>query len=125
MKKLILVILVTIITVMAASAEWRSVKSTEDCGSYGIVHFDFQFDDDIIIYSVDEMTRVYNVVQENLIPALQENITHVQKDIFYARGCEYARTHGFCFFQNSLGIKYLVVLQPNGNYTTYDLEGEF
>ena len=125
MRKFILAILVTIITVMAASAEWRSVRTTEDCGSYGVVHFDFQFDDDIIIYSTKEMTRVYNIVQENLIPELQENIKWVQKDTFYVRGCEYARTHGFCFFQNSLGIKDLIVLQPNGYYTLYSLKEDF
>ena len=122
MRKLIAVILTVFITVMAASAEWRTIKSTEDCGSYGIVHFQFDFEDEIKVYSVEEITKLYNILQETLIPELKENITYVQKDIFYSRGCEYAKVHGFCVFQNSIGIKDLIVLQPNGYYTVYSLK---
>jgi len=122
MRKLILTILVTIITVMAASAEWRSVKTTEDCGSYGIVHFDFQFDDEIRLYNVEDITTYYNNIQEIVIPGMKEDIKFIQKDIFYSRGCEYAKVHGTCFFQNSLGIKDLIVLQPNGYYTVITLK---
>lgn len=125
MKKLIAVILVTIITVMAASAEWRSVKSAEDCGSYGIVHFDFQFDDEMELYSVEDIATFYNNFQKFVIPGLKEDIKYVQKDTFYTRGCEYAKVHGACFFQNSIGIKDLIVLQPNGYYTVYGLKGNF
>lgn len=124
MRKLILTILVTIITVMAASAEWRSVRTTEDCGSYGIVQFDYQFDDEINPYTLEEVTTCYNMIQETLVPELQENIKYVQKDILYTKGCEYAKVHGACFFQNSIGITDLIILQPNGYYTVYSLKGD-
>ena len=44
MRKFILAILVTIITVMAASAEWKTTYDSEDCGSYGIVRFSYGYD---------------------------------------------------------------------------------
>lgn len=122
MRKFIAAILVMVITIMAASAEWRSVRSTEDCGSYGIVHFDFQFDDEINPYTLEEVTTCYNMIQETLIPELQENIKSVQKDVLYTKGCEYAKVHGACFFQNSIGITELIVFQPNGYYTVFSLK---
>jgi hypothetical protein len=122
MRKFILTILVTFITMMAASAEWRSVRTTEDCGSYGIVQFDYQFDDEMKLYDVEDITTFYNKIQEIVIPGMKEDIKYVQKDILYTKGCEYAKVHGACFFQNSLGIKDVIILQPNGYYTVISLK---
>lgn len=118
MRKLISVILVAIITVMAASAEWRSIILNDASDSYVVV----EFEDSINIHTLEEATTCYNMIQESLIPELQEGIKDVQKDVLYTKGCEYAKVHGACFFQETTDTMDLIVLQPNGYYTVYSFE---
>lgn len=115
MRKLILTILVTIITMMAASAEWKTVKSSEYCGSFGTVYFNYQFDDD------PDMKTAILLYQDEVIDVTIKNtkfkVVNITKDVLYTKGCEYAKVYGQCLLQNSLGNIDWIFLQPNGNYT--------
>jgi thiamine pyrophosphokinase len=120
MRKYILAILVTFITMMAASAEWKTTYDSEDCGSYGIVRFAYGYDDDpdmkttILLYP-DEVIDV-------TIKNMKFKVKTIMKDIAYTKGCEYAKVYGQCLFQNSLGIIDWIFLQPNGYYTVITLK---
>lgn len=119
-RKLIAVILIAITMVMAASAEWRTVYDSEDCGSYGVVHFAYGFNDDpdiktFILESPDEAIDI--TIKESRF-----KVNYIMKDMLYTKGCEYAKVYGNCLFQNSLGIIEWVFLQPNGYYTIVNLK---
>ena len=120
MKKFIAFILAAFITVMAASAEWKTIKTKEDCGSYGTVYFNYQFDDDnymkdCILLNLDEMIDV-------TIKNTPCKVVNITKDVAYTKGCEYAQVYGQCLFQNSLGNIDWIFLQPNGYYTVITLK---
>lgn len=120
MRKLIAVILTAIITIMAASAEWRTVYDSEDCGSYGVVHFAYGFNDDpdiktFILESPDEAIDI--TIKESCL-----TVANITKDVFYTKGCEYAKIYGNCLFQNSIGNIDWIFLQPNGYYTVISLK---
>lgn len=117
MRKFIAVILVAFITIMAASAEWKTVRTQEYCGeTFGHVHFTYEFDDDP---DYDKLVvSTYDVFVGSILDAVKDipNV-YVQKEVLYTKGCEYAKAHGFCTVKSSLGIEEAIILQPNGNYT--------
>ena len=117
MRKLIAVILVTIITVMAASAELKTVRTQEYCGeTFGHVHFTYEFDDEIDGHNIN-VSNYNKVVSIFLDLVKDEPNVYVQKEVLYTKGCEYAKVYGYCLFQSSLGIEEVIILQPNGYYT--------
>lgn len=115
MRKFIALISVLVITMMAASAEWKTTYDSEDCGSFGIVQFSYGYDDD------PEMKTAILMYQDEVIDTTIKNtkfkVNHIMKDVFYTKGCEFAKIYGQCLFQNSLGNIDWIFLQPNGNYT--------
>ena len=120
MKKIIAIILMAVITVMAASAEWKTIRNSEDCGSFGTVQFAYGFDDD-----PDIKTFVLESPDDAIDITIKESrfkVVNITKDVFYTKGCEYAKVYGCCLFQNSIGVIDWVFLQPNGNYTVVTLK---
>lgn len=112
--------MVTIITVMAASAEWKTAYDSEDCGSYGVVHFAYGYDDD------PEMKMAILEWPDAVIDVTIKNtkfrVNNITKDVLYTKGCEYAKVYGQCLFQNSIGVIDWIFLQPNGNYTVVNFK---
>lgn len=119
-RKLIAAILLAVITITAASAEWKTAYDSEDCGSYGVVHFAYGYDDD------PDMKTTILLYQDEVIDVTIKNtkfrVNNITKDVLYTKGCEYAKVYGQCLFQSSIGVIDWIFLQPNGNYTVVNFK---